>query len=142
MDRASVHVVIVNWNSGTQLRECLASFAATANDDVALARITVVDNASGDGSAGGLETALPLTVIRNADNRGFAAACNQGAAGSGAEYLLFLNPDTRLMPGSLSCPCAISSPSIMRPWASSASNSLIRMAMWRATRRARRARGR
>jgi len=104
MDRASVHVVIVNWNSGTQLRECLASFAATANDDVALARITVVDNASADGSAEGLETNLPLAVIRNADNRGFATACNQGAAGSGAEYLLFLNPDTRLMPGSLELP--------------------------------------
>jgi N-acetylglucosaminyl-diphospho-decaprenol L-rhamnosyltransferase len=104
MGRASVHVVIVNWNSGTQLRECLISFAAVADDDVTLARVTVVDNASADGSAEGLETALPLTVIRNAGNRGFAAACNQGAAGSDANYLLFLNPDTRLMPGSLELP--------------------------------------
>ena len=47
---------------------------------------------------------LPLTLIRNADNRGFAAACNQGAAGSEADFLLFLNPDTRLMPGSLERP--------------------------------------
>jgi GT2 family glycosyltransferase len=31
MDRASVHVVIVNWNSGAQLKECLQSFAAVAN---------------------------------------------------------------------------------------------------------------
>lgn len=104
MDRASVHVVIVNWNSGTQLRECLASFAAVADDHVTLARVTVVDNGSVDGSAEGLDTRLPLTVIRNADNRGFAAACNQGAAGSDASYLLFLNPDTRLMPGSLGLP--------------------------------------
>jgi N-acetylglucosaminyl-diphospho-decaprenol L-rhamnosyltransferase len=104
MGRASVHVVIVNWNSGTQLRECLISFAAVADDDVMLARVTVVDNASADGSAEGLETALPLTVIRNAGNRGFAAACNQGAASSEANYLLFLNPDTRLMPGSLELP--------------------------------------
>src|SRR5688500_15461224 len=100
----SVHVVIVNWNSGAQLKECLQSFAAVANDDVALARITVVDNASADGSAEGLETTLPLTVIRNRENRGFAAACNQGAAGADAEYLLFLNPDTRLMAGSLELP--------------------------------------
>src|SRR5438552_2554141 len=105
MDRASVHVVIVNWNSGAQLRECLASFAAAANDDVALARVTVVDNASADGSADGLEPAsVPLTVIRNPENRGFAAACNQGAAGSGADFILFLNPDTRLVPGSLELP--------------------------------------
>jgi GT2 family glycosyltransferase len=103
MDRASVHVVIVNWNSGTQLRECLQSFAAVS-DDVALARVTVVDNASTDGSCEGLDAAPPLTVIRNTENRGFAAACNQGAAGSDADYILFLNPDTRLMPGSLELP--------------------------------------
>ena len=34
MNRASVHVVIVNWNSGAQLRECLQSFAAVADDAV------------------------------------------------------------------------------------------------------------
>ena len=106
MDPASVHVVIVNWNSGTQLRECLQSFAAASSAHVALMRVTVVDNASSDGSIHALEatSALPLTVIRNAENRGFAAACNQGAAGSTADYLLFLNPDTRLLAGSLELP--------------------------------------
>jgi N-acetylglucosaminyl-diphospho-decaprenol L-rhamnosyltransferase len=105
MDRPSLHVVIVNWNSGPQLKECLASFAAAAPDDVA-ARITVVDNASTDGSCDGLDgtTTVPLAIIRNADNRGFGAACNQGAAGSDSDFLLFLNPDTRLMPGSLELP--------------------------------------
>ena len=103
MDRACVHVVIVNWNSGAQLRECLQSFAAVADDGVAV-RVTVVDNASTDGSREGLEAAVPLDVVRNADNRGFGAACNQGAAGSDAEFLLFLNPDTRLMPRSFSEP--------------------------------------
>jgi GT2 family glycosyltransferase len=105
MDRPSLHVVIVNWNSGAQLRECLASFAAVAADAVTV-RLTVVDNASADGSCDGLEgaTHAPLAIIRNADNHGFGAACNQGAAGSDADYLLFLNPDTRLMPGSLELP--------------------------------------
>ena len=73
MDRPSVHVVIVNWNSGAQLRDCLRSFVAVADDAVALDRVTVVDNASTDGSAEDLNTTLPLVVIRNADNRGFAA---------------------------------------------------------------------
>jgi N-acetylglucosaminyl-diphospho-decaprenol L-rhamnosyltransferase len=106
MDRASIHVIIVNWNSGAQLTECLQSFAAAASFHVALERVTVVDNASSDGSCGGLEgtPALSLTVLRNTENRGFAAACNQGAVGSNADYLLFLNPDTRLLPGSLELP--------------------------------------
>ena len=103
MGPATLHVVIVNWNSGPQLRECLQSFAAVADDDVA-ARVTVIDNASSDGSSEGLATSLPPTVVRNADNRGFGAACNQGAAGSEADFLLFLNPDTRLMPGSFAQP--------------------------------------
>ena len=104
MDRASVHVVAVNWNSGAQLRECLQSFEAVAGDNVTLARVTVVDNASTDDSAERLDAKAPLVVIRNEDNRGFAAACHQGAANSEADYLLFLNPDTRLMPGSLELP--------------------------------------
>ena len=103
MNPATVHVVIVNWNSGAQLRECLQSLAAVADDDVA-ARVTVIDNASTDGSSEGLEASMPLAVVRNTDNRGFGAACNQGAAGSEADFLLFLNPDTRLMPGSFAEP--------------------------------------
>jgi GT2 family glycosyltransferase len=103
MQRPSVHVVIVNWNAGPQLGECLQSFAAVEQDGV-IVRITVVDNASTDGSCEGLTAAVPLSIIRNAENRGFGAACNQGAAGAESDYLLFLNPDTRLMPGSLSGP--------------------------------------
>lgn len=102
----TIHVVIVNWNSGTQLKDCLQSFAAVTGDAVVLRRVTVVDNASTDSSCDGLDAALPLRVIRNADNRGFGAACNQGAAGSDADLILFLNPDTRLQAGSLERPAA------------------------------------
>jgi len=106
MDRPSIHVVIVNWNSGSQLAECLQSFAAVAADAVDVTRVTVVDNASVDGSCHGLAPSppLPIVMIRNTENRGFAAACNQGAAGSDADYLLFLNPDTRLLAGALETP--------------------------------------
>lgn len=103
----SVRVIIVNWNSGTQLRECLESFAAVSDDRVSLESVTVVDNASTDGSCDALpKTTFPLELIRNAANRGFAAACNQGAAGAQADFLLFLNPDTRLLAGSLERPAA------------------------------------
>lgn len=106
MDFPSLHVVIVNWNSGRQLCECLESFAAVTADRVAVTRITVVDNASADGSCDTLPASLSLQLIRNTANRGFAAACNQGAVGSDAEFILFLNPDTRLMPGALERPAA------------------------------------
>jgi hypothetical protein len=79
--------------------------SAVSDDDVAI-RVTVIDNASADGSSDGLVVppSVPLAVLRNSDNCGFAAACNQGAAGSQSEFLLFLNPDTRLMAGSLAGP--------------------------------------
>jgi N-acetylglucosaminyl-diphospho-decaprenol L-rhamnosyltransferase len=93
----SIHIVVVNWNTGGYLRECLKSIARSRLDGVELARVTVVDNDSSDGSADGLEEiTLPLELVRNRHNAGFGAACNQGAAGSTADHLLFLNPDTRL----------------------------------------------
>jgi N-acetylglucosaminyl-diphospho-decaprenol L-rhamnosyltransferase len=104
---ATLEVVIVNWNSGQWLRECLHALASAraAAAVCVVSRVTVVDNASSDGSCDGLEAALslvpslpslaplPLSIIRNAENRGFATACNQGAAGARGDYLLFLNPD-------------------------------------------------
>jgi len=98
----SLRIVTVNWNAGDLLRGCVASLPAALSDGVVLERMIVVDNASADGSADGLDAGgAPLTVLRNPVNRGFAAACNQGAAGSRADGLLFLNPDTRLSARSL-----------------------------------------
>ena len=102
-----IDIVIVNWNSGEQLHDCLRSITAVSRDGFGFSNIIVVDNASTDGSADRLYNLdLPLTVIYNDNNRGFAAACNQGAAISRADYLLFLNPDMRLFENSLSIPIA------------------------------------
>jgi len=103
--KAVLEIIIVNWNSGSQLRQCLKSIVSANQEDFDLNRVMVVDNASTDGSLDEVENiGLPLTIIRNAENRGFAAACNQGSKGSTADYLLFLNPDTLLFPDSLSKP--------------------------------------
>lgn len=107
----TLDIIIVNWNTGGQLAACLESIVAARRDGFELLRVCVVDNASSDGSADlptgyAGEGGFPLTIVRNPGNRGFAAACNQGAAGSGAAYLLFLNPDTRLFADSLSVPIA------------------------------------
>ncbi len=100
-----LRIVIVNWNAGDQLAQCLRSIVLAERSGFDLERVVVVDNASGDDSLLGIETLpLPLLIIRNDCNRGFAAACNQGAAVCGADYLLFLNPDTRLHADSLRLP--------------------------------------
>jgi Mrp family chromosome partitioning ATPase len=70
-----VHIVMVNWNTGAYLRQCLQSIALAASPEATTSRVTVVDNASFDDSA----------------------ACSQAAAGGTADYLLFLNPDARLL---------------------------------------------
>lgn len=98
-------IVIVNWNSGQQLQECLTSIAEHGGDNVA--SITVVDNDSQDGSCDKLEEQdLPLTVIRNTENLGFGRACNIGTKVGNAPYVLFLNPDAKLMRGALSAAIA------------------------------------
>jgi GT2 family glycosyltransferase len=107
LSRPGLDIVLVNWNAGAHLRECLASVAVASREGLSLERVVVVDNASTDGSADGLDASgLPLTLLRNDRNRGFGAACNQGACGSGADYLLFLNPDTRIARDALSLPVA------------------------------------
>ncbi|MCX6704574.1 MAG: glycosyltransferase family 2 protein [Candidatus Woesebacteria bacterium] len=94
---------MVNWNSDRQLRECIESIQGAEKSNFGLNRIFVVDNASSDSSLEKLSsTDLPLKVIKNKSNRGFAAACNQGIALSIADYILFLNPDVRLFTSSIS----------------------------------------
>jgi N-acetylglucosaminyl-diphospho-decaprenol L-rhamnosyltransferase len=97
----SLQIVIVNWNTGEHLRACLDSIAAASKERFTLERVTVVDNDSRDGSSDDLAADVPLEVVRNRDNRGFAAACNQGAREIETDYILFLNPDTRLFPDTL-----------------------------------------
>ena len=98
---SALRIVIVNWNSGEQLRQCLESIGQAEMTNC-VASVVVVDNASTDNSLVSLpEVRVPVTVIRNDVNRGFAAACNQGALGCGAQLVLFLNPDTRILSDSI-----------------------------------------
>ena len=95
-------IIIVNWNSGPQLHSCINSIVEFGLPLVN--QIIVVDNGSTDGSEIDVENLPKVTLIRAGYNRGFAAACNQGADLASADYLLFLNPDTRLFENSLSIP--------------------------------------
>ena len=100
-----LEIIIVNWNSGELLSECIHSIGNAVGNNFKLNKVVVVDNASIDNSLDNLIDAdLPLEIIRNSQNLGFARACNLGAGESRADYLLFLNPDTKLFSDSLSLP--------------------------------------
>lgn len=102
---ASLDIILVNWNAREQLRTCLRSVAETSAAGFSLHRVVVVDNGSRDDSLVGIEQlGVPVQIMRQGYNSGFARACNRGAAGSRADYLLFLNPDSRLFADSLSRP--------------------------------------
>lgn len=95
-----VAIVIVNWNSGFHIRDCVDSII---NHGMALGVYTVVvDNGSTDGSVESVVGLPGIEVVRTGSNLGFARACNLGASlAKDTEYLLFLNPDAMLGAGSL-----------------------------------------
>ena len=97
-----IDIVIVNWNSGLQLQECVESVLEYGSDQYA--QIIIVDNGSTDGSADRIDGLSGVKVIFAHDNLGFAAACNMGAAEGNSPYILFLNPDTKIQKDSLTIP--------------------------------------
>ncbi|NLE99960.1 MAG: glycosyltransferase family 2 protein, partial [Anaerolineales bacterium] len=89
-----VTVVIVSWNVRSLLSRCLRSLADAGRS----LDVIVVDNGSSDGSAAMVQAEFPAArLIANADNRGFAAANNQGIALAEGRYVLLLNPDTEVV---------------------------------------------
>jgi GT2 family glycosyltransferase len=89
-------IVFVNWNSSDYLRDSLESiYANTAGIDF---EVVVVDNASSEDEATKLRQ-LPhaIKVFASETNLGFARANNVGAQHSSGKYLLFLNPDTKVV---------------------------------------------
>jgi GT2 family glycosyltransferase len=87
-----VGVVIVNYNAAGFLDRALGALARQTRPPD---RVIVVDNASTDGSAEGLEHALPAVEVVKLDaNVGFAAANNLGVrAASDCDWVALLNPD-------------------------------------------------
>ena len=86
-------VIILTWNQRDVLHRCLCSLMP-AIEGISH-EVIVVDNGSSDGSLQMLEQSFPeVTVIANAENRGVAAARNQGITASTGRYILILDNDT------------------------------------------------
>lgn len=98
-ETTGIDIVIVNWNSGNQLRECIAAIDDYGGEYVS--KIIVVDNGSSDGSDDVLSLYFHLNVVRTGSNLGFAKACNLGAKSGTSSFVLFLNPDAYLKPNTL-----------------------------------------
>ncbi|HEX2428245.1 MAG TPA: glycosyltransferase family 2 protein [Gaiellaceae bacterium] len=95
----NVSAVIVNYEAGKLLLECISALAGQST----LLETIVVDNGSTDGSTEAAAAGFPdVHVVKPGRNLGFAGGGNAGARVARGELLLFLNPDVRLTPGSVS----------------------------------------
>ena len=102
-----INVSIINYRTAEMTLRCLASLLKT-HDDLHL-HVTVVDNASGDGSGERIAdwiaaqpAGTPVTLIRSARNTGFSGGHNLGmTAQPSARFHLILNSDALVRPGTL-----------------------------------------
>jgi GT2 family glycosyltransferase len=99
MSVPDVTISIVSFNTRELLNAALRAVLATTGVSC---EIVVVDNGSADGSADMVEREFPaVQLIRNPDNRGFAAANNLAIRRASGRYLLLLNPDTEVRPDTI-----------------------------------------
>ncbi|HKZ82995.1 MAG TPA: glycosyltransferase family 2 protein [Anaerolineae bacterium] len=120
-------VVVVSWNVRDLLVRCLDALLSDLHSTAIESRVVVVDNASRDGSAETIRARFPpVELIACEENVGFAAGNNAGLralglphslpgfatppllppstgrGGGGEDFILLLNPDTEVQPGSVS----------------------------------------
>ena len=89
-------IIIVSFNTRNILKDCLDSvFSNTSSISF---EVIVIDNASSDNSVDMIKEEFPqVKLIENFDNKGFAAANNQGFKIASGKYWLLLNSDTVIL---------------------------------------------
>jgi GT2 family glycosyltransferase len=101
-----VSIIVVSFNTRELLRECLTSLLAECSRLGAGSEVLVVDNASTDSSADMVHAEfcnleIPIRLIRNDVNLGFAAANNLAMEQARGQYIVLLNSDAFFHPGAL-----------------------------------------
>lgn len=117
---ARMAVAVISWNTRELLRRCLATVVAEGP-----AEVVVVDNGSADGSVEMVRAEFPAVRVKVLpSNPGYGTAGNTAFTLCRAEYVLLLNSDTELRPGTLAalsahldrCPRAgIAGPRLLNP---------------------------
>jgi FkbM family methyltransferase len=96
MEYGLTSIIIVTHNQLAFTRQCIESIHRYTDEPYEL---IVVDNASSDGTLDYLRGLDGITVLANAENRGFPAAANQGLRAATGQQLLLLNNDTIVTTG-------------------------------------------
>jgi GT2 family glycosyltransferase len=74
-----------------EIKSCLNALLDQRGD--LINGIVVVDNAPEDETCANVKELSNVRLLRNASNKGFAAAVNRGIKCTSSEYVLVLNPD-------------------------------------------------
>ena len=99
-EKVDLSIIIVNYNTYINLTMCLRTLFT--HPPSCSFEILVVDNASGDGSAELVRVKYPdVRLIVNRYNYGFSVANNQAYRESRGRYVMTLNPDTEIPPGTI-----------------------------------------
>ncbi len=98
-EQEMVDIVVVNHNSGSGIKDCLALLRKYTLNTSYSSRIIVVDNGSSDESLGYLQKQEEITLIANQQNGGYAKACNQGILAGKGNYILLLHSDSKVTEG-------------------------------------------
>ena len=100
----SINIVIVTYNNESLLKSCIKTALESLGTSGIRGRVTVVDNASSDGSARMVTAEFPsIRYLRNNKNFGLAKALNIGIReGFNTLYTLLLNDDVELFPDTIS----------------------------------------
>lgn len=99
MQQPLVHVIVLNFNGRRWIEACIAALLNTRYSNF---RVALVDNDSGDDSVEFVRSKFPqIRIIPNNGNLGFSEGNNAGireALAGYADYVVLLNPDTRVEP--------------------------------------------
>ena len=94
-----VSIIILTYNKVEYTFQCLENIKAHTKIPYEL---IIVDNGSTDETLSLIDRIKNVVAIKNMENHGFIKGCNQGAAVSRSKYILFLNNDIIVTPGSIS----------------------------------------